>query len=276
MITQDATLLVLGDVHGQLDALAAILCDCASRGECIDAVLCTGDVGADLSPPAAGFASHITHSLYEVTVWGFLKLVQQLGCPLLVVPGNHDHPERFRQILGEHDLASGSARIAGVGRIEGIGGSPHTGAGWPHEWDDELVADDRRSPIDVLLTHTPPAGSSCAVAADRRCRGSRRVRVSIGQRRPWLVVCGHIHEAVGTDFLDGAVVVNPGALLCPIPAWATSGLEQVRSALTYTLLRTHAGRPWQIVQRFVTPSLELLVETIKTIIGPRDRALSTA
>ena len=42
--------------------------------------------------------------------------------------------------------------------------------------------------------------------------GSRSIKDFVELNKPFLALCDHIHEAQGTDTLDGSFIVNPGPL----------------------------------------------------------------
>ena len=70
-----------------------------------------------------------------------------------------------------------------------------------------LVWDQVPDNIDVLLTHGPPWG-----VGDRSSRnqhvGCKAQREYILEKKPRLVVCGHIHPGYGVHILGNTTVVN--------------------------------------------------------------------
>ena len=65
---------------------------------------------------------------------------------------------------------------------------------------------------DVILSHAPPHGTRADRAHFGTHVGSRALREFIEERKPPLVVCGHIHEARSVDRIGDTVIVNPGPL----------------------------------------------------------------
>lgn len=61
--------------------------------------------------------------------------------------------------------------------------------------------------VDILVTHGPPKG-----VLDKNktgdCCGSQALLDWIKSYKPKLVVCGHIHESYGTQWVDNTLVVN--------------------------------------------------------------------
>lgn len=60
---------------------------------------------------------------------------------------------------------------------------------------------------DVLVVHGPPYGVLDVNSRGKTC-GSRALLRCIERVQPRLVVCGHIHEAYGTEQLGDTLVVN--------------------------------------------------------------------
>jgi|Deesub1362B_J571_1020462.scaffolds.fasta_scaffold00005_427 hypothetical protein len=131
----------------------------------------------------------------------------------LFVPGNCD-PEESSYIghLG------GAINLHGIQwryhnyTFAGVGGSLTTPFGTPLEFDE---ADFRRilKAIDepsILVSHSPPYKTK----VDRIYRGTHigsiALRDYITRCNPSLVICGHVHEAMGKDILDRSIIVNPG------------------------------------------------------------------
>ncbi len=62
----------------------------------------------------------------------------------------------------------------------------------------------------VLVSHCPPKNTKLDLAGGTRHVGSEAVRRFIDERKPMLVICGHIHEAQGVDSIGHVPVVNVG------------------------------------------------------------------
>ena len=147
-------------------------------------------------------------------------LAQQPHAIKLLVPGNHDFlcqsdPDRARELLAGAELLLGTdARFAGLS----VWGSPWQP--WFKDWAFNLP----RGPIlaehwatapadlDVLITHTPPAG-----VLDRTWRGEAvgcaDLTAALPRIRPRLHVFGHIHEARGRAVLpSGGLALNASHL----------------------------------------------------------------
>jgi Icc-related predicted phosphoesterase len=107
--------------------------------------------------------------------------------------------------------------IAGL-RIAGFGGAGPTRFGFPYEWKESRAEEVLRTmltgapPVDILISHTPPARTSLDRTARGVHVGSEAVRRQMASARPGLVVCGHIHESWGFERVDGVLCLNAGAL----------------------------------------------------------------
>lgn len=185
---------VIGDIHGNAERLRRILAAVTARGD-VRGLLVTGDLAAGVFSRVRGLAG-----VSEV-----LALLRGTGLPFVFVPGNHDAPE-----MDEPENVDGRIQdFLGV-RVLGMGGSPRA-FGLPYEWEDGSVALPAGA-CEVVLSHTPPAGTRLGVTARGKDVGSRQVRELLSARRPRALVCGHIHEAVGIEEVDGVPCYNAGAL----------------------------------------------------------------
>ena len=64
----------------------------------------------------------------------------------------------------------------------------------------------------VLFSHTPPINTALDRVRSGDHAGSRAVRSFLEKTDCSACVCGHIHEAVGTEQVGSALVINPGML----------------------------------------------------------------
>jgi len=64
----------------------------------------------------------------------------------------------------------------------------------------------------VAIIHTPPADTRLDRTGTGAHVGSPGVRAFIEKAKPEVVICGHIHEAVGEERLGASHVLNPGLL----------------------------------------------------------------
>jgi uncharacterized protein len=195
-------LLLLSDIHGRVPAIRRILSEARPLG--VDAVIASGDL-TDF-----GSLANAAEILNELSV---------LGAPIFFVPGNCDTP-----LLGREEVLSGSVNLHGrcgaIGdfALIGVGGSTPT----PFDTLFELSEESTKRALDkaytsvrqrrfAVVSHVPPLDTSVDVTLSGDHAGSNAVREFIERTRPLLVVCGHIHEAKGSDILGDTVIINPGA-----------------------------------------------------------------
>jgi Icc-related predicted phosphoesterase len=136
---------------------------------------------------------------------------------LLAVLGNCD-PPAGEAVLEELGVGLQCRAVTVLGAVfTGLGGSNTTPFRTPYEWPDSeavpllsAVPAPAGTPL-VLVSHAPPRGSGADRLPSGLAAGSESVAAWVRSHHPALVLCGHIHEAVGQFALDGVPVVNPGA-----------------------------------------------------------------
>jgi Icc-related predicted phosphoesterase len=159
-------------------------------------------------------------------------LDQALGANqnLLAQMGNMDHPE-VGELLSRLGMSiHRQARLLAPGLVlMGVGFSTPTPFGTPSEIPEaELarwIAETHRQAQDlatrecsacasqlVAVIHTPPLGTALDRTSGGAHVGSPAVRAFIEEAQPEVLICGHIHEAVGEERLGKSHVLNPGLL----------------------------------------------------------------
>lgn len=210
-------LAIVGDVHGNLERLTEVAS--ALAGEQPEVALLTGDVALD--PPFFGPARYERRAGHDESVREVTRLVgEALSCPVVFVPGNHDLPDPPSDAPATN--ADGRVvEIAGLS-VAGFGGSGPARFGFPYEWGEgdagsrmEALFETAPRPVDIFLCHTPPIESSLDRCHDGRHVGSQAVRDWLDRAGPRLFVCGHIHEALGLETIEGVACLNAGALGSP-------------------------------------------------------------
>jgi Icc-related predicted phosphoesterase len=198
----DLVLACIGDVHAQLDRLRVVI-DWLANAR-VDGILFVGDFApGPHNPPAAGSASPLDASI---------ALARTITPDVLLVPGNHDEPD-----VGVSQNVDRQLRHWLGLRVYGLGGGGPDRFGFPYEWSDEEIAAVDVPPCDILLSHTPPRGCALDRIHKGRHVGSASVRAKLGQCSG-VFLCGHIHEAVGQETVDGCLCYNAGSLGAPFGA----------------------------------------------------------
>jgi len=165
---------------------------------------------ADLVLAAGDFAS--THRGLEPTIDALAAIVT----PTLLVPGNNETDEALR-----HACAAWEAATVLHGDLTDFGGVAFYGLGagiptTPWEWSFDLTEEEAAERLAgcpdaaVLVLHSPPLGHA-DLSSDDEHMGSRAILAAIEDKRPRLVVCGHIHDSWGErSTLGQTEIVNLG------------------------------------------------------------------
>jgi hypothetical protein len=193
---------VIGDIHGNLDLTPRMRTGISSA----DLIFLNGDL------TNFGTPQHL-HKLLE-------NLREHASAPIKAVPGNCDTPEVFLEIerVGINLHRSGEVIADGLG-IMAVGGSNISPFKMPIEFTDDDISKFLADGFDkikdcesvILISHFPPKDTNADKISSGPHVGSPALREFILQHPSIkLVICGHIHEAMGTDELGGIPVVNHG------------------------------------------------------------------
>jgi len=187
-------ILAISDTHGNFSKIAPIL---EKAGE-VDAVLVAGDI-TNFGPEEK------TKELFDILA----------GQTVLAIPGNCDPKGVLGSIeaSGATNLHNSSFKLGDVTFI-GLGGSNPTPFNTPFEHSEDEIRDMLRELLlctprtgrMVLVSHAPPRDTLDKTPHGNV--GSEAIREVLNQVD--LVVCGHIHEARGTEKVGDTLIVNPG------------------------------------------------------------------
>ena len=160
----------------------------------------------------AGDFCNIRRGLQQI-----INALTSIKKPSVLVPGNSESDDELSKACNSwknaHVLHGRRANIDGI-TFFGIGGGiPVTPFGaWSYDFtEDEALELLRDCPSGcVLVSHSPPKGI-LDLSSDGKKLGSEAVRQTVENKKPGLVVCGHIHGSSGqTERLEGTTVVNAG------------------------------------------------------------------
>ncbi len=189
-------LLLFSDLHCDLAAAG----DIVSKAASVDVVVGAGDFGS----VRRGIGTCVDA----------LKAIQK---PTVLVPGNNESYDELVDACMDWPAATvlhgSSVEIHGLHFFGLGGGVPVTPFG---DWSFDLTEEEAARMLSscpeecVLVSHSPPKGT-----VDKSSRGqslgSTAVRDAITEKRPFLVVCGHIHESASQSGKIGRTpVVNAG------------------------------------------------------------------
>jgi Icc-related predicted phosphoesterase len=232
----------VGDIHGRVLHLLALLLELQRTGHAIDRVIQVGDFGAyrdreHMDPGARRFVSDDLAELDFVRLRapddGLALLLRharaQLGAPVLFLRGNHeDHAwlaDRLREggssevAIDDFDLfhfvADGSVLDLGGVRLAILGGAAGDPFGRIDNTAHAALGALEPGSIDVLVTHDGPYGIS--VGYHGNTQGSRRLTELVAHLRPRFHVGGHYHNLNGprrygeTTYLGLSCLVRPAS-----------------------------------------------------------------
>ncbi|WP_457741356.1 YfcE family phosphodiesterase [Thermococcus sp.] len=177
-------------------------------------------------------AGDITHFSGAESARTVLEPLLEVGIKIVAVHGNcdgRDVPELLEKLgISAHDKR---VEIGKIG-IVGVGGSNMT----PFHTVWELSEDEIREILernyqkgDVILSHVPPHGTKADLTHSGLHVGTQALREFIEERKPPLIITGHIHEARSVDRIGETLVVNPGPLFRGY--YAVVDLDKIRAIL---------------------------------------------
>jgi Icc-related predicted phosphoesterase len=192
-------IIALTDIHGRIDYLHHII----TQVQRADLVLVAGDI------TNFGDREEAEQIIAKLRTWNE---------KILAVPGNCDRAG-VSEILSSHKMNLHAAtKIAEKVMFFGIGGSNKTPFHTPREYAEKemtlLLARFKKTP-DVyrylFVSHAPPYKTKLDKVFFGFHVGSKAIRKFIEDFQPDIVVCGHIHEARGVDYIGKTLIINPGA-----------------------------------------------------------------
>jgi Icc-related predicted phosphoesterase len=146
-----------------------------------------------------------------------IENLQSINSNLICIPGNCDQLS-VNQYLSSLDLnLHAAAKVIDGLAFYGLGGSSRTPFGTPQEYGDDVIRDiltkfhkDQANRFHILVSHNPPYGTKVDQTLLGIHAGSKAVREFIDDFQPDLCLCGHIHEAIGSDRIGNTLILNPG------------------------------------------------------------------
>lgn len=159
----------------------------------------------------------------------FRRWIEDLDTEVVAVWGNHDYigerphdiPKLPWTLLKDETIETQGLRIHGTPWVPRLPYWAFYGTGETLRRRADLIP----RGLDILVSHGPPFGVGDLVPAprteNRRVKynqfgdenvGDPTLNAAIAQQKPWLTVCGHIHEARGIYELAGQKVANVAAV----------------------------------------------------------------
>ena len=182
--------LVLSDIHSQITHY--FIEELASKHNA-DAVILLGDL-TNFGPPE------------------FILNLMVKDLPVLAIPGNCDPPavlnyfEKAKMI----NMHKRVYNFSGI-KIVGLGGADYSFINLGIGYTDEIAYDFLHTNLDeksILILHQPPYGILDNVHGKHA--GNKGIRKAVDEKRPYIVMSGHIHEERGKLTIENRLFFNPG------------------------------------------------------------------
>lgn len=127
-----------------------------------------------------------------------------------IINGNNEHPQVIEFLKNTKNYIHEKKVELGVYNLIGFGYSPPTPFNTAGEISEDVIYERlSKLPIDnktILLLHTPPYG--CFDETKLGNAGSHSIRKIIEEKKPFIAICGHIHENEGIGLLEKTTVVK--------------------------------------------------------------------
>ena len=190
-------ILALSDIHGDMERIEIAVKK--AKTENADVIIISGD---------------LTMAGQEIP--GLLKPLNELGKPILIIPGNHDTPELTKFLSYVYNNIHNLNGYYFVHDGIGFFGCAGTGLGYFGLRDETILqtlekSNEKISELEkrVMIVHEPPYKTKLDWIGFHA--GNKGVREAIQKLKPTIVVHGHIHETFGmTDKLNGTEIINAG------------------------------------------------------------------
>lgn len=160
----------------------------------------------------------ITHFGKKEQAKKIIDQVRNYNTNLLAIHGNCDFPEVEVYLENEHISLHNQIKIFERFVFCGLGGSLPCPTTTPNEFRDEMAAKwlnstlkslDKKLPL-LFVSHQPPLNTQNDLLTDNTHVGSWSVRQFIEKADPLICLTGHIHEALGIDYIGKCPIINPG------------------------------------------------------------------
>ncbi len=189
-------ILAFADLHSDAVVLKKLVKRAQEKD--IDLVVCAGDF-----------------TVFENGLSYILKKLDEIGKTVLIIPGNHETPEKLEKEFQKHThlvhihnkmWRKDDWVFLGWG-TDGFSRNSEDFRKIAREWRRQLTPSDKKV---VLVTHAPPYQTLVDELYDDHV-GNADIRTEIERIKPRFAICGHVHENEGKEDKIGETrVVNPG------------------------------------------------------------------
>ncbi|PRA12328.1 phosphoesterase [Arthrobacter sp. MYb211] len=224
-------------LHGTIDAWARLRAALhAAKHFTPDVVVVTGDI-ADRGAPVHERAAKL-----------FAKFENELGCPIIAVPGNHDPQESVNEAFNTFRLSTGPHIANTVHEIDGLriigldSGGYREARGWldaPQlRWLSSLLT--QPAPRgSLILMHHPPVEAMAAELSGRGLANPEDLALILSGSDVRGILCGHFHQA-GVGQLKGTNVFMAPATSYNTNAYAPQEILSGPESSWFSLLQVDA------------------------------------
>ncbi len=188
-----------GDIHEDFSNLIPL----KNELENADLVIVTGDL-----------TNFHGHKEAEKVIEEIMKYNENVLAQL----GNLDQPEVNDYLTEKGINLHKNGFIKDDIGIFGVGGSNPTPFNTPTEFSESEIKDFlfegfekvKGAKYKIMVPHMPPKDTKLDMIATGAHVGSQSVRDFILKHKPDIVLCGHIHEAKGTEKIENTTICNAG------------------------------------------------------------------
>ena len=185
-------ILAFTDLHGNKKITERLI----KKAKDVDLLVCAGDI-----------------SIFERNLKTIISQFSKTKKPLIIIPGNHESPEALEKT--RHELVIPlHKKIYKINNITFIGYGTDGFSARDKEFESfitkakkEITEKERV----IFITHGPPYGNKLDKLPYFGHVGNKSYNNAILQIKPFLHICGHLHENFGKkDKLGKTFLVNPG------------------------------------------------------------------
>lgn len=172
-----------------------------------------------LAPDAVLISGDLTNDARRDSAEHLRTLLEPLGLPVWLMPGNHDDRTVLREVFPEQGFAPNGpldrvARLPGLQLVmlDSLVPGEEAGALQPAQlaWLDEVLRAEPRQPA-LVAVHHPPFDTGLAGMDGLRLREGAEALHQVLERHPQVLrlLCGHVHRAVQTRFAGTLAMTAP-------------------------------------------------------------------
>jgi 3',5'-cyclic-AMP phosphodiesterase len=220
-----------------VETLRTVLTAIAALPEAPDAIVHTGDLTNDGS---------------EDQYADFARAVAGLGCPLLVLPGNHDDRATMRRVLelpGTGDepiqdvLELGALRVIALDTVRPGEPGGELGA-WRRQRLAERLAEEPDTPTVLALHHPPFLSGLPGMDGIALARDDRVALATLLERHPQVVglIAGHVHRAITAVLAGRPALTIPGTYAQAPLDFGSAELPMIPEPLAFAVHTVIDGR----------------------------------